>query len=150
MRAAIAIGLVLVLAPGEARADDRWYGDHVLIADGVGWGLIGAAVGTRTWQLAAAGAVTLTLGAPVVHLAIHENLGRAGISLGLRVVGPILGLAVGGKSDRNADGERVGNAIVVGLAIGWILASIVDVAFVAREAVPAEAAPRMISFGGTF
>src|SRR5258705_13924734 len=126
MRATIVVAAVLALAPATARAEQHWYGHHVLIADGVGWGLIGGAFATRTWQLGAAGLVTITLGGPVVHLSVHENLGRAGISLGLRTVLPILGLVAGGSGDRNADHECVGNGIAIGLAAGYVIAQIID------------------------
>jgi hypothetical protein len=150
MRALIVVAAVLALAPATARAEDHWYGDHVLIADGIGWGLVGGAFATRTWQLGATGLVTMTLGGPVVHLSVHENLGRAGISVGLRTVLPILGLVAGSAGDHNNDDhESVGNGIAIGLAAGYVIAQLIDIVVVANEDIPG-ATPRMVSFGGRF
>ena len=147
-RAAIAIAAALALAPSPARADDHWYGEQVLVVDAAAWGLIGAGFWTRTWQLAAVGAATNVLGGPLVHIA-HENLARAGISFGLRTVGPVLGIAIGGALDRNDREELIPSGPLLGLALGWVAAQIVDIAVVASEDDPATA-PRIISIGGHF
>jgi len=149
MRAAIVVAVAIAVAPARAHADERWYGHHVLAADLAGWGLIGGGVCARSWGLAVTGAVVLTFGAPVVHLSVHENLGRAGISLGLRTVLPALGLAVGMKGARNDDHELVGSAPGVAVVVASVIASIIDIAVVAREDEPG-AAPRTIAIGGRF
>jgi hypothetical protein len=103
--------LVSLAAPGVASAAEATaeaaarpsYRLQILAADasaaalflgGDGLESRGGAIGTAGDVLMATGGVTYLLGGPVIH-AVHRNYGRAAISIGLRVVLPVVGANIG-------------------------------------------------------
>jgi hypothetical protein len=151
LRCSLATAAVAVaLSSSLAHAEEEWYGYQVAAPDVVGWVVAYAGAQSDAWPVTALGFGGMLLGGPIVHAA-HDNWGRAGISLGLRVGAPLagvgLGLALGGGI-RKGGLHAIAYAIV-GASIGYIAAAMFDVGYLARVDVP-EAAPRMFSIGGRF
>jgi hypothetical protein len=90
----------------------------------------------------------LVLGGPIVH-AVHGNFARGGISLGMRVGGPVLGALIG----LSVDEKRYG-WLSVGLFLGGIVGSLaisaVDIALLAYDKDEDPTAARVLSIGGRF
>jgi hypothetical protein len=131
----------------------RWYGWQIMFTDGAALvSLSGSGRGSGWGYLA----LTLYLaGGPVVHFA-HENGVRGVASLGLRVVGPIsgalMGALVGSTAPNNCGGDYIcfSPAVIgagVGLVVGTLAASIVDIAALAYEKAPFERPAHSTSFG---
>lgn len=120
----------------EIESERHWYGWQTLATDGAAFALI-AYAGTQQFtgalpNVASTTAVAmLLLGAPTVHWA-HGRIGTGFLSLGMRLVAPLLG-AVVGSQDCGAD---CGGPLLLGLVIAtsplWI-----DPGLLAFEDVPA-------------
>ena len=139
--------LVLALLAAPAHADEDVVEDsyryQVIVSDAasISVALVGAAVGgdggdIRPWLVASA--VTYTLGAPTIH-GVHGNLAHAGISLGVRVSLPLLGMGIGSLAAGNeCDGspspcnELGSEKVGYGIAIGVLAAMVIDAGVIAR------------------
>lgn len=136
--------LVTIGLTSPARADD--YRVEVTTAN-----LTSAAVftvGVKVFDLdctpcfatAAVGLAGMALAAPVIH-ALEDNYGRMGISLGARVVLPVITVTAGtsfGLSKRH---------VYWGLMTGFLAATAIDLAIAADDDPPEK---RLLSFGGRF
>lgn len=155
----VAGALVAGLLGGETRAEaqetyayeertpataTRWYGWQIILADAA---TVGLSLATKDGHVAAVGYVGA---APLVHLA-HLQVGRAGISLALRVVAPLAGAALGygllsgvdcrqgSLSSPSSACTAWGAATAIGAISGILAASVIDAALLAREDVPVDA-----------
>lgn len=146
--AAVAVAVAFAAAPSTARAETEWYGYEIAATDVGGWALIIGGAKLDAWPVSALGAGALFLGGPIVHAA-HGNYGRAGISFGARVGGPLLGIGIGAALDKNSR-SFIPAGPIIGAFVGYLAGAIVDIAVVAREETDPAAAPRMLSFGGRF
>lgn len=160
--AALALAVAAVAASAApARADDvRSYRLQLATLDVTSDVILFGGLASENDLAIYAGATTYLLGGPILH-ATHDRWGRAGISLGLRVLAPV-GFAYAGcalvGSDASDDGDRatdlgclLGGGI--GLAGGFLLAQLVDIAFLAGPSSdPSDPAPpaRMFTLGGSF
>jgi hypothetical protein len=123
------------------RTERRWYGAQTLIADGASLALLVAGRdSSKTIELGVAG---LLLAPPIIHWA-HGNVGKGFGSLALRILPPIVAVALivdgGGfeSSSRKSDIE-VDLGVIVALA--WIPTAIaVDAAVLAYDDVPVKSA----------
>ncbi len=138
---------IVLAAPSQAHADD--YRLAVGVTD-----LASATVFTIGIKLdldckpcfatAAVGFAGMALGAPIIHAA-EGNYGRMGISLGARVLLPTLGLMVAVKTGVTE------NMILGGFLLGFVGASIIDVALASEEAdMTGVRRTRMVSIGARF
>jgi len=146
--AAAALAVALALSPSPARAEREWYGGEVLAADTIGWALIIGGATADAWPIAALGVGGIVLGGPVIHAA-HDNYGRAAVSVGLRIGGPLLGLGLGAALDKDSH-SFIPVGPVIGAFLGYVAGAIADIAFVAYEDDSPEAVPRLLSIGGRF
>jgi len=124
--------------------ETRWYGWQIILADAA---TVGLSLATKDGHVAAVGYVGA---APLVHLA-HLQVGRAGISLALRVVAPLAGAALGygllsgvdcrqgSLSSPSSACTAWGAATAIGAISGILAASVIDAALLAREDVPVDA-----------
>ncbi|MBK9036838.1 MAG: hypothetical protein IPL61_37245 [Myxococcales bacterium] len=146
--AAVAALFMLTASVDEARADAaRWYGWQIIPADAAADAAIVA--GRNHGGAVLAGVIVYIAGGPIVHMA-HDEWNRAGLSLGARLLGPGLGALAG--SATCTDGKGRGGCLyptVVGLAIGALVAQIVDPAVLAYDDAGAAAVP-LVRFGGSF
>src|SRR5947208_12597579 len=95
----------------------------------------GGAAGTTGDVLMATGGAAFLLGGPVIH-ALHGNYGRGAISLGLRVLLPIIGANIGAAVSGCDKHEGLGDLCVVddmtaGLLVGAATAAVADALLVA-------------------
>jgi hypothetical protein len=116
-------------ATGE-RVETRRYGWEILAADVL---LAALAIGTERGEPVAG----LVLTGPVIH-ALHGRLGAAGGSLLLRAGAPLTGAYLGlalcaSGEDAEDEWHACGGGIVVGLALGSIVALGVDYFVLARK-----------------
>jgi hypothetical protein len=105
-----------------------WYGWEMLPVDLAASGVILAGVATRNDRLAWAGGAVWAINGPTVHV-LNGRVDRAGLSVGLRVVTPLLlggiVLQLGGCSDSyHSGGCRT--ALLGGLLGGAAAAMIID------------------------
>lgn len=128
---------------------EHWYGYQILIVDGVALtlGALGAAfsvqgisghdTGAEVGGIALAfhGGLVYLFGAPTVHWA-HGRVGIGFASLGIRILSPILGLAIGGLESQLANGSKNQDGIPIGAAVGAVAAMAVDAIFLSHEKVP--------------
>jgi hypothetical protein len=126
------------------RLERRWYGWQTLATDGAAFALIIYA-GTQQFEGGPAvlavttGVTTFFLGAPTVHWA-HGRIGTGFLSLGARLVAPLLGAAVGSQHCTGECGGQVLLGFVIATSPLWI-----DPALLAFEDVPArESSPRKL------
>jgi hypothetical protein len=150
LRSLALAAVLLALSSSPARAgsgDGAWYGYQVLATDALSWTLIVGGAKANVIEVSALGVGGLFFGGPIVHVG-HGSYGRAGASFGLRVGLPLLGLGIGAAADRDSH-SFIPAGPIIGVFLGSIAASIVDIAVIAREADP-QAAPRILSFGGRF
>lgn len=96
-------------AGGADAVELHRYGWQVAAADGVGVAFLVGAFGSDSPSLLVGSGVAWGLGGPLVHLA-HRNYRGAGLSLGLRVGLPTLGVALGALigSDSSSSSECTG------------------------------------------
>jgi hypothetical protein len=127
--------------PSRAKAAEKhWYGGPILLTDGIAYGSL--ALGFEVEKTAPGalpiGGLTYALGGPIVHL-VHGNWGRSAISVGARVALPIVGLAIGANTDDGYDGSSGGTdrmgALLGGVLIGMVAATLVDAGLLAYEPV---------------
>jgi hypothetical protein len=140
----------LLLSTAVAHADDavppvavptpaNGYRGQVIAADALAYGQIVTSMITEgpngadtvLSDIARTGGIgTFLLGAPIVHVA-HGNYGRAGASLGIRVLLPLVGASVGASlATCKPDDWFCGiNEATTGMFVGALAASVVDVAF---------------------
>lgn len=129
-------------APREERA---WYGWQTAGLDAVS--VIGlevgahASTGGQTPMLLGAG--LFLLGGPITHLA-HGRYGAAAASLGLRVLGPLIGFGLGRMGSNGAD------PLILGTTIGVIGAATLDAVLLGWETTPAPRARGAASATGTW
>jgi len=76
----------------------------------------------------------LSRAGPVIHL-VHGHYGRATGSLALRIVLPLVGVAVG-SAFRKGDQFGPSNAEMAGMLIGMSAAAIADATFLGWEPIP--------------
>lgn len=140
-----------VVASRSARADQTWYGSQTLISDALADGLIL----TGRWGRRGAfgvGIAAYLLGAPAIH-GFHDEWGRAGLSLGMRagflMIGALAGTRcdTGGGTSKENDEDCV-TEILVGSAIGIVLAQAVDAIFLAYA--DDDPKPMMLQLGINF
>jgi hypothetical protein len=129
-------------APIEAKPKRKWYGWQTLTADGAALAMAYAAANTdgnsSALPLLALG--TYALGGPIVHAA-NGSAGKMGISLGMRVGGPlVLGYGLYALSSSSSNGDSWGPAIMgaFGVVGGMITAVVIDATVLARKTVPAD------------
>jgi hypothetical protein len=150
------VGLVLVISSmgASARAEEgpstdvpvahqqpETYTLHILAADAVSVGILAASAAidgassddTFANGLAFAGVGGLALGGPIVHAA-HGHWGRSAVSLGLRVVLPLVGASIGAATADCQKGEFLCGLSELGLGytIGQATAITIDAAVLAR------------------
>ncbi len=132
----------------DAAPRSHWYGWQTLSLDGVATGLfLAAAADHHDTALFGVSGVAYFVGAPVVHLA-HRRPEMALASLGLRLVTPLIGGALGNHYDdcnsTTVDRDRDVNCstkwAVTGIAIGGLTAALLDGALFAWQ--PETVAPR--------
>lgn len=109
--------------PPEPELESRWYGWQILIVDGASIVTMPILVGVGGYFL----------GGPIVHAA-HGHWGTSAASLGVRVAGPIIGIAAMGGFD--CKGDFCGLGALVGAVAGAGGAIALDVALFAHEKVP--------------
>jgi hypothetical protein len=137
-------------AASPARAETVRYGGELLGIEAAGWTAVAAGSRFAIKPLVGLGAGVILLGPPAAHLLLHDNLGEAGISLGLRGAMPVAGGLVGALIDRCRGTGCVPVGIIVGVVTGYLGAVVIDTVFLAREEVDAMTAPRMFAIGGAF
>jgi len=142
--------VLLALLSSSARAEQEWYGHHVLATDVGGCALVAGGWVADLPSMVISGLGVMMLGGPVVHAA-HSNGGRAAASLGLRTGGVLVGGAIGYALSNGNDrwGALGSSSVGIGALIGYVAAAVVDIAVIARED-DATAATRMFSVGGRF
>jgi hypothetical protein len=156
--------------PAQSQPGD-WYGWQILVIDVADAAVFAATaavtLGNSQWMgqdlgapLGVTGAVFYVAGGPTVHLA-HGHVGRAAISVALRVGTPLvfglIGAAIGAVlyqpsrcpppspgcyCDDSEDPGSLGEAfagMIVGAGVGVLTASAIDIAILARE--PASGEP---------
>jgi hypothetical protein len=138
---------------GEPTYRWSWYGWRNLIGDGAAILLVVVSAITQRLEVFAAGGVAYAIGGPIAHFTAG-NWGRALISFGMRIGGPLLvGLAFAAvkcTADECSDDDGTFIAIGLGAFVGAVVAAGLDVGLVAREQVPVE--PKIAiapSFGAT-
>jgi hypothetical protein len=115
---------------------------HILAADAASVGLIAAGVAAVSRAssnedlgegLATLGVGGLTFGGPIVHAA-HGHWGRSAVSLGLRVVLPILGASMGYSSATCGEDSLLCGLgeMAIGFMVGEAMAIAIDAGVVAR------------------
>jgi|SRR5688572_1503819 hypothetical protein len=124
----------------------EWYGSETLLFDGAAAMLwLGAVPASGVWEktLTSFGSIGFLFGPFGVHLA-HHRTGAAFGSLGLRLVFPVIGFAIGAKQatcelDRSEEAAFSGDCRVdatpafTGALIGAAVASAIDASAIAYE-----------------
>ncbi len=128
-----------------------WYGGPILGFDALAVALVMAGAASESGAVLVSSGLVYIAGGPVVH-GTHHNGGKAVASLGLRVGLPFLGGLVGvhaGSSSRNGcSGEMcgLGGAVAggaLGVGVGMIAASAIDISLLAYESKPESVGPRV-------
>ena len=115
---------------------------NFLSNDGIAAGFFFAGVADdHNTPLLGISGVTFAAGAPVVHLS-HGQWEMALGSVGLRVVGPLLGAVIGSTQDGKTSSDMSGGntsvrSTTMGVAIGGLVASAIDGLLLAYDARPA-------------
>jgi hypothetical protein len=126
-----------------------WYGWQIWSVDGAAAGLfLGALADKSNPQLFVLSGATFTIGGPVVHV-VHGQWASGISSLGLRVVAPLLGGAIGdhydtcGAASSGGDGNGDCSAkwLTAGAAIGGVAASAIDGLLLAFDPVASSRTP---------
>ena len=140
--------------PVAVREQRHWYGWQVLLVDLGALALSSAALGSGSTALTyVAGGIQLFV-PPIVHWS-HGRVGAGFSSMGIRLAFPLMG-TLAAYSATNCTFTNVGNpslpvredcsprvtAMVIGLGIGQIIASIVDIASLSYESTSPPAAQR--------
>jgi hypothetical protein len=151
MRHAIVIVLTLCLGTRSARADD-WYGEQTLAADALAYTAVVVGVSKESDVLALGGTAAFFFATPAIHLA-HGERGRAGWSLGGRIVFPLAGAAIVGnllkdEGDDRCDDFGCGLGVTLGVVGGMLAATVVD--GVRSRTTDEDAEPVMFTIGGGF
>jgi len=144
MRGALVGVMVPVLIAGTsgvARAEG-WYGWQTYSADALAAVLILDSGHDESAGILGVG--LYAFGAPLIHWA-HGDGGRAGVSLGARLVAPVIGLVAATEND-GEDDDVLGGIIAAGVVAGFV--ALVDGALASEEDDGAPA--RMFKLGGTF
>lgn len=145
-----------VVEPAQAEPRSRWYGAPILIGDGLAYACLLTAAGfeskAATILCLPPGLAGYVLVGPITH-AVHGNWGRSALSVGVRGLLPIVGLAASLGADQGC-GDRgdCGDAALGGLLAGMLVATVLDVALLAREPSkprPATTAPWQPTLGIT-
>jgi hypothetical protein len=111
----------------------RWYGEQTFTADGVaGAFFLGAVADHHNTALFGVSGLTFALGAPVIHVARgHWDLALA--SLGLRIAGALIGVALGSELDSSRASSNANGAdnestkwTTACAALGGLVASAID------------------------
>ena len=155
--AAIAVAATIAAArPAAADTSDR---TEVIAADLFGDTLMATIFSERIDRGTNAapfwtGLVVFAVGGPAIHAA-RGDWGRAGLSLGDRVVGPLLGMTVGDKlcmwhHDPNDTFLPCLDGLILGGAIGLVGAEVVDWTAISRGPAPSMPIAHVVSFGGSF
>ncbi|MGC4065094.1 MAG: hypothetical protein QM784_10705 [Polyangiaceae bacterium] len=128
-----------------------WYGGTILGIDLLAASLVAVGVATSSGIVLLGSGLSYTLGGPVVH-GMHHNAGKVGGSFGLRlglpVVGGMIGALAGASASGGCSGEMcqlgsfaVGGAI--GLGVGMITASALDLTLLAYDSPSHSASPQV-------
>jgi hypothetical protein len=140
---------------GSEGPSEEWYGLETLVADGVSDSLLVTGLLANEQGLATAWMISFPLATPTLH-AIHRQPLKTGISFGMRLALPILGglfsgFAVpknyecgtvdggdlpGGTKDPPDDPLCPPPRILLGAAIGGLVATAFDAGYLAYEDVP--------------
>jgi hypothetical protein len=121
-----------------------WYGGTILGVDALAASLMAVGVASSSGGLFLGSGVAFTLGGPIVH-GIHRDGGKAVVSLGLRVglpvVGGLVGVFAGASGGEDCEGDMcqlsgVAAGGAVGLGLGMVAASALDVTFLAYDSPP--------------
>lgn len=130
-------------------SERHWYGWQIFSADAAAGALfLGAVADDHSATLFGLSGVAFAVGGPAIHGA-HGRWDIALGSLGLRVLGPVVGVVIGAQGDRpravydssNSNGSSSKWAIT-GVAIGGIVASVLDGLLLSYDPPAARAAPR--------
>lgn len=117
----------------------RWYGGQLLLADGVGYAIVGVSLALPSLELLAGGAVYLLFDSLVVH-ALHHQWSRGLLSVGATLGGGLLGgvLTCGLGGCRGEWGGLSGFlGGLIGAGVGRLTATILDASVLGWEE-PAE------------
>jgi hypothetical protein len=122
-------------ASGYDVDDSRWYGAGIMLTDALVVGASFVANSRDSAHLMIAAGGLWTLGGPVVHWA-HGQRHNAALSLGLRVVLPVVGGYLGyrsaGPCHIDCHSTRALYETLGGVVIGMAVASLTDIVVVAR------------------
>ncbi|HKO51030.1 MAG TPA: hypothetical protein VJV79_25150 [Polyangiaceae bacterium] len=122
----------------RANVARRWYGWQTFAADGAAGAFFLAAVADdHNTTLFGLSGLTFALAAPTLHLA-NGHWDFALGSLGLRILGPFLGAAIGAQSDVRVSEDATGVASsnkwgVAGAGIGGLVVSAIDGLLIAYD-----------------
>ncbi len=129
----------------------------MVVADAAGIGLMLAGAANNDIKLGFISWAGYALSGPIVHWANGEGARGMG-SLGLRIGLPLAGALIGGSLPSRCDncgGESLGLApavpgMLVGAAVGALLASVIDIGFLAGHDAPRTRDPGRVTwlFGG--
>ena len=151
-----ASGLTLVLlalvAPRVARADDADRAPVIAIDLAADAAITAHVFGAA--RTAPAGLIAYALGGPIVHAA-NGKWAQAGESLGVRLVVPLIGAAIGceatGGTSRSRDDDDDSGCwlgLPIGLAAGMVIAQVFDAAYLSRAS--DQPPTRMLTLGASF
>lgn len=131
LAALAAITGFIAAGTGTARAND---GDRtqVIVTDVVGDTLMIAGLASDSDKIALAGLTVYLLGPPAIH-GYHGRWTQLGVSLGLRVVGPLaiggIGCAILSDGDKSGDSDKgILGGIDWGCLAGWVIGAGVGMA----------------------
>lgn len=129
-------------APKAAReaTTTEWYGWQTLAADGASLGLVIAGAASDKPTLAALGILSYVVTSPTIHALKNEH-GRAGVSLGFRLIGPVVGV-LGGMAASDIFCGQCGvdyspTWVVGGALVGIASGPIFDAVFQSKRAIKA-------------
>jgi len=119
--------------PANLPSVRRWYGWQIFSADALAGALfLGAVADDHSATLFGLSGVAFAVGGPAVHVA-HGRWDVALGSLGLRVLGPVVGVVIGAQGDRpraveddTSDNGSSSKWAITGVAIGGLVASVLD------------------------
>jgi hypothetical protein len=146
MKTAIATLVVLMLLAStrtgqcqekaQAEGERTWYGGQIILADFLSCAATVGLMGSGAAALGFVGYGAYAIVPPVIH-GRHNNRGGLALSLGLRVILPLVGFAISsGMADCSHSEDRSYCSNIGGLpgfGIGVLAATIIDSAFLAWE-----------------
>jgi hypothetical protein len=132
-----------------AGAERKWYGAQTLLADALSGSLLAIGAATAKEPIAYVGLASYLVTPAVIH-GFHEHKLRIGLSLGMRVLFPIMGGLLGyglaGCDQSRHDGDDSPDWCgfvpgMVGIGMGALAASIVDASIAWDTPTPVQPVP---------